>query len=87
MRGKGMKRELEIDGKPRSLGKIIESMGKFRKKPVVIKARRIYKPFRVQTKEGIMSGKAGDWLIIGIEGEAYPCDHRIFEKTYEEVKK
>ena len=79
-----MERTLEIDGQPRNIWNM--PFGRFRKKPVVVKAIRISKPFRVQTKEGIMEGKAGDWLIIGVANEAYPCDHDIFKKTYEQVK-
>jgi hypothetical protein len=33
--------------------------------------------------EGTMRGKAGDYLIIGVHGEMYPCDKTIFEETYE----
>lgn len=29
--------------------------------------------------------KIGDWIIEGIKGEFYPCDHEVFEKTYEPV--
>ncbi len=76
-----MKRILEIDGKPRNVYKL--PFRKFRKKPVVIKAIRIFKPFRVRTKEGIMKGNKGDWLIMGIKGEFYPCKPDIFKETYE----
>lgn len=58
----------------------------YRKRPVVIWARQMSDAFTVSTKEGIMSGKAGDFLIIGIKGEKYPCDREIFLATYEEVK-
>ena len=27
--------------------------------------------------------KTGDWIIEGVEGEFYPCDNGVFEKTYE----
>jgi len=40
-------------------------------------------PFRVETLEGTMEGRAGDWLITGINGEQYPCADDIFRKTYE----
>ena len=56
---------------------------KYVKKPVEILAARISAPFEVHTLEGIMKGRAGDWLIRGIEGEFYPCKHRVFKKTYE----
>jgi hypothetical protein len=39
-------------------------------------------PFEVETMEGTLRGKAGDWLMIGVEGELYPCDAKVFEKTY-----
>jgi hypothetical protein len=32
--------------------------------------------------EGTLNGKAGDWLMVGVEGEMYPIDREIFEKTY-----
>ena len=28
----------------------------------------------------------GDYIIIGVNGEKYPCKPDIFKKTYEEVK-
>ena len=59
---------------------------KFRKKPIIIRALRIDKTFSVKTKEGLMTGKKGDWLIKGVEGELYPCDNKIFKKTYEAVE-
>jgi hypothetical protein len=30
-----------------------------------------------------MEGKANDWLMVGVNGELYPCDNAIFEKTYD----
>ncbi len=56
------------------------------KKPIVVQAVQINFPegFSVTTKEGVMKGKKGDYLIWGvIEGEKYPCDKEIFEKTYD----
>jgi hypothetical protein len=56
------------------------------KKPIPVKCIQMDEPFIVETMEGPMKGKAGDYLIIGIKGEAYPCDKEIFEETYEIVK-
>lgn len=42
--------------------------------------------FKVDTLEGRMIAKLGDWIIKGVKGEHYPCKPDIFEKTYEEVK-
>lgn len=37
---------------------------------------------RVPTLEGVMVASKGDWLILGIKGEVYPCKPEIFEETY-----
>ena len=58
----------------------------FRKKPVMIRAKRMNAPFIVRTLEGEMQGDTGDWLVEGIEDELYPCKHNIFVKTYERIK-
>lgn len=59
----------------------------YKKKPVKIKAVQMKKEFEVGTLEGVLKGKAGDYLIEGVRGELYPCDKEIFEETYEEVFK
>lgn len=40
----------------------------------------------IETLEGSICARKGDWIIRGINGEFYPCKPDIFEKTYEEVK-
>lgn len=40
----------------------------------------------VNTREGVMRCRAGDWVIKGIAGEFYPCAPEIFDATYEEVE-
>lgn len=37
----------------------------------------------IETLEGRMTCKPGDWIIRGVEGELYPCKPDIFKKTYE----
>jgi hypothetical protein len=39
----------------------------------------------IKTLEGDMRCSEGDYLIIGIKGERYPCKRDIFEETYELV--
>lgn len=39
----------------------------------------------IETREGAMIGRPGDWLIKGVAGEFYPCKPEIFAKTYEPV--
>lgn len=52
------------------------------KKPIPVGCIRMDEDFEVETMEGLMKGKRGDWLMQGIHGELYPCDAEIFEKTY-----
>lgn len=40
-------------------------------------------PFVVETLEGVMEGKPGDYLAIGASGEMYPIDAAVFAATYE----
>lgn len=40
----------------------------------------------VQTLEGKMHAKLGDYIIRGVNGELYPCKPDIFTKTYELVE-
>ena len=37
----------------------------------------------IRTLEGVMAVNFGDWIIIGVNGEFYPCKDDIFKKTYE----
>lgn len=39
----------------------------------------------IDTLEGRMEGRVGDWIIKGVNGEFYPCRNDIFIKTYQEV--
>ena len=58
-----------------------------RKRPVEVHAIQLDFPegFVVDTAEGRMKGKPGDYLMIGVKGEKYPIDREIFEETYEIV--
>lgn len=60
-------------------------MMQVRKKPVIVHATQLNFPegFTVTTKEGVMKGKPHDYLMIGVNGEKYPIDKEIFEKTYD----
>ena len=40
----------------------------------------------IDTLEGQITARVGDWVIRGINGEFYPCKSDIFEKTYERVE-
>lgn len=60
----------------------VKPMGEWVKKPIPIEVFQVEGEFIVETLEGKMKGKKNDYLIIGVEGEPYPCDRKIFEKTY-----
>ena len=40
----------------------------------------------IETLEGNHEAKLWDIIIKGVEGECYPCDEAIFDKTYEIVE-
>jgi len=40
----------------------------------------------IETLEGKMFAKPGDYIIKGVKGEFYPCKPDIFEQTYEKVE-
>lgn len=40
----------------------------------------------INTLEGTMTGRAGDYIIRGVQGELYPCKSDIFEATYEKIE-
>ena len=39
----------------------------------------------INTLEGVMIGRGGDYIIKGVEGEIYPCKPLIFYETYDKV--
>ena len=53
------------------------------KKPIPIRCIQMQEPFQVETLEGTLQGKAGDYLMVGVRGELYPCEKEIFRETYE----
>lgn len=40
----------------------------------------------IKTLEGVMEALPGDWIILGVKGEIYPCKPDIFAATYERVE-
>lgn len=62
----------------------VGDMSPCRKKPIVIHCKQMNEEFQVDTLEGnYKTGKPGDYLMRGIDGELYICDKEIFEKTYD----
>jgi hypothetical protein len=66
--------------------KLIRGMRNYKKKPVIVRAVQMHEPFHVATMEGLMTGKAEDYLVIGLKGELYPVDKEIFSLSYEETE-
>ena len=54
-----------------------------KKKAIPVEAVQIDEPFEVETIEGVMRGKPGDYLMKGVRGELYVCDRSIYNETYE----
>ena len=59
---------------------------KYVKKPVVVEAYQTDREITIHTLEGDLMASVGDYIIIGVNGEKYPCKPDIFKKTYEEVQ-
>lgn len=73
-------------------------MAKYRKRPIVVDAEQ-WQPGKfvegvveytgyglIKTTEGRMLVRPGDWIIVGVAGEHYPCRDDIFQQTYETVE-
>ena len=39
----------------------------------------------IDTLEGVMKARVGDYIIKGVHGEFYPCKPDIFNETYEDL--
>ncbi len=52
------------------------------RKTAPIYAIKMKDSFEVKTLEGIMTGKAGDYLAMGVKGEMWPIAQDIFKATY-----
>lgn len=57
----------------------------YRKKPVTVKAFQTDEEMLIETLEGVMKANIGDYIIIGVNGEIYPCKPDVFHKTYDKV--
>ena len=46
---------------------------------------RVSGGFDIDSLEGQKHASVGDWIIKGVNGEFYPCQPDVFEKTYDPV--
>lgn len=56
----------------------------FTKRPVKVRAFKAEKQYTIETKEGVMTANAGDYIICGTANELYPCKPEIFEEIYDQ---
>lgn len=52
---------------------------------LVVASNPLHSSLFIQTLEGEVEAKPGDWIIRGVQGEYYPCKPLIFKNTYEPV--
>lgn len=71
---------------------VIEAVQFMAGKPPDVYGLRYYPPdvpegecCYIDTPEGKMRARPGDWIIRGVEGELYPCKDSIFAATYDAV--
>lgn len=55
------------------------------KKPIPVEAYQVEKDTIINTLEGDLIAKKGDWVITGVDGEQWPVKKDIFEKTYKVI--
>lgn len=48
--------------------------------------RALTGPWWLRTLNGVVQITPGEWVVIGVEGERYPCKPAIFDATYEPVE-
>lgn len=52
---------------------------------IVNRADNFEPSIQIITLEGVMTARAGDYIIKGVAGEFYPCAPGIFDMTYEVI--
>ena len=68
-----------------NLAKAAQEWPEYRK-TITVRAKQMEAPFEVETREGVMRGKANDYLVgFGAEGEFWPVGRAVFEATHERV--
>lgn len=56
------------------------------KKPIPVRVHQIEEDFTIETLEGTLKAKAGDYLVVGVRDEMYAIDQSIFAETYDIVE-
>jgi hypothetical protein len=61
----------------------MEGAKQYLKKPVIVLAKQMDRDFMVQTANGLVKARAGDYLVKAPDGDSWPVAQEIFERTYE----
>lgn len=59
---------------------------KFIRRPTLVEATQINKPFSVEKDGNILVGEPGDYLVMPENGEFYPMAKELFEREYVGMK-
>ena len=51
--------------------------------PTTVEARRCREDVVIQTREGPLQARAGDWVVDDVDGNPYPVADNVFRRTYE----
>jgi hypothetical protein len=60
-------------------------MMRVKRKPVVKHCFKMKEDFEIYIGGGLATGCVGDYLMVGVDGELYPCKAEIFEKSYDVI--
>ncbi|WP_430597398.1 hypothetical protein [Enterococcus sp. AZ177] len=53
------------------------------KKPIPVEAYQVNTDTSVNTLEGVLVAKKGDWILTGPNGDKWPVKNKIFKETYD----
>jgi hypothetical protein len=56
------------------------------RKTATMRAVQVPEEFQVVTLEGTMTGRPGDYLVVGVQGERYPCAADVLAASYVPVE-
>ena len=55
----------------------------FRKKPLTVEAYQVTSKYQeILTPHGKAVAEVGDWVVVDVDGRAYPVRDSVFRKTY-----
>ena len=70
----------------REAKELLERFGKlYVKKRTFVKAIKMSRDFKVETRSGALTGSKGDYLVEDEDGNLYPVEREIFETVYKEA--